>query len=136
MRVQRLAPIIAFFWTIALGFFNVFGPVFASASTASSIDKYGNEVVTMFPRSYASGLEVDGARIVYAVMIPILLTILPLVAHRRILQVVFGSMLLVFCLISAASIGLLYLPAAILLIASGRHKQESPRPDSASYPHA
>ena len=135
MRFQRLAPIITFFWTVALGFFNVFGPVYARASTASSVDRYGNEVVTMFPRSYTSGLEVNGARIVYAVMIPILLTTVPLLVPRRMIQVVFGIMLLVFSLISAASIGLLYLPAAILLIASGRHKHESPRPDSAPYPH-
>jgi hypothetical protein len=125
--LQRLSLITAFFWTAAVGLFNVFGPIYALGSQGSAGDRYGNQIHTPIVLGYQSGLEGGGAWIAFIVMIPVLLAGAPLLIHRREARIVSGSLLLVFCVVGAASIGLLYLPAAILLIASGMAKPKLTR---------
>lgn len=110
-----------------MGFFNVFGPIYALGSEGTSIDKHGNEIHTPIVLGYQSGLEGGGTWIASIVLIPVLLASVPLLIHRREARIISGSLLLVFCMVGAASIGLLYLPAAILLIASGVKTREPAR---------
>lgn len=117
MRFQRIAPITAFFWTVAVALFEVFGPSYRTASSTSSVDT--------ITRGYKTGLEVNGSRVVFVVVIPVLLTIAPLLLQRRRVRIVSGGLLLIFCMVAAASIGLLFLPAALLLIVSGMAMQNA-----------
>src|SRR5687767_1915323 len=118
MRFKRAAPIISLSWAVAVGLFVLFGPLYASASGRIAVDESGNNG---FPVTYghASGLEVNGPSILFAVSVPILLTLAPVLNARRAVRLVSGSVLLFLCFLAALSIGILYIPAALLLVASG-----------------
>jgi hypothetical protein len=125
MRFQRLSLITAFFWTAAVSFFNVYGPIYSLATEGST--PAGEQVRMPIVLGYQTGLEGGAAWIAFVVIIPFLLASAPLLIHRREARVISGTLLLVFCVVGATSIGLLYLPAAILLIASGLAKPKLQR---------
>lgn len=124
MRFQRVAPIISLLWAIAVGLFVLFGPLYASGSGGIAVDKSGNGVAFPINYGHASGLEVNGPWILFVVSVPILLTLAPVLIRRRAVRLVSGSVLLFLCFLAALSIGILYVPAALLLVASGIPKQQ------------
>ena len=73
----------------------------------------GGSTVT---RTYGvSTFQTDGAWVLVVVSVPVLLTILPNVVPRRGARIVSAVLLWICCVIGAASIGLFFVPAAILM---------------------
>ena len=64
----------------------------------------------------ATLIEVNGARAILPLMVPIALTVLPLIFPARWVWTVGAILLTVFVLLGAFSIGLFYAPAAVLMI--------------------
>ena len=70
--------------------------------------------------------EHDGAWVLVVVSVPVLLTLLPLLVRHRVLTVVSTVLLSTFCVLSLASIGLFFVPAAVLLTVTAA--MPDPRP--------
>jgi hypothetical protein len=111
----------AFAWTVVAGAFMLLAPVGESVSVSSAAPTGADpspEVVTT--RSTETLLENEGPSVLVVLAVPVVLALAgaggPAARPRRIGA---GSLLLVFCLLGAMSVGLFYLPAAVLLLAAG-----------------
>lgn len=65
--------------------------------------------------THGSLLESEGSSILVVLSIPVLLTIIGLVAHRRV-RMVTAILLIVGCLLGLMSIGVFFVPSAILAV--------------------
>ena len=102
----------------------VFGPVYQGVSKTAVAP---GGVASESTRFTATLVEVNGLSVLPLLMVPVALTTLALLAalitgvglaKRRVLLWVSSVLLLGFCAVAIASIGLLYLPAAVALIVS------------------
>jgi hypothetical protein len=62
--------------------------------------------------------SVGGPRVLIPLVIPIVIAAAPLLARKHGVRIAAAALLLIFCIIGAASVGLFYLPAALALIAA------------------
>lgn len=109
-------------WVAALWL--IFGPVYQGVSvTAVTSGGTASEPV----RFTATLIEVNGLRMLPLLLAPVALTALALIAalmtgiglaRRRVLLWVAAGLLLLFCAVGIASIGLFYFPAAVALVVS------------------
>ena len=65
-----------------------------------------------------STFSVDGWWVVVVVSVPVVLSLFPLLAQRRSARIASAMLLWVFCVIGMWSVGLFFVPAAILVTAS------------------
>jgi hypothetical protein len=103
----------ALVWSVAVSLFLIFGPAYAVESSIVGPQASG------ILRSSSGALAVNGPRILLVLGIPILLTGLPLLLRGRMRTpgaMIAIALLVVFCVMSSASVGLLYLPGVFLLI--------------------
>lgn len=107
-----------------MGLFVLFGPVYGSESGGIAVDRSGNDVGFPITYGHASGLEVNGPKILFVVGVPILLTLAPVLIRRRAVRLASGSVLLILCFLAVLSIGILYIPSALLLVAGGIPKHQ------------
>ena len=74
----------------------------------------------------ATGYSVNGTRILVVVAVPVLLSLIPIIVRSRGARIVSAVSLWGCCLIGAASIGLFFVPGAILMtIAAARRDRTS-----------
>jgi hypothetical protein len=107
-----ITQIVTLVLTIAAGLAVLFVPGYQVVTS----DSGGDEMATS-----ATALEHLGAWVVLLTLIPVAIAIAPLLAARRQWQpVTIGAtaLLAIWCVISAFTIGLYYLPAIALLLAS------------------
>jgi hypothetical protein len=110
-------------WTALVGVFFLFASVGESVSVSAASPTAADpspEVVTT--RSTETLLEHEGPSVLVVLAVPIVLALVGaggpgLAARQR--RIGAGSLLLVGCLLGAMSVGLFYLPAAVLLLAAG-----------------
>ena len=108
----------AFAW--AAGVWLAFWPTYEGASvTATLPGEPGGEVI----RSSATAIEVNGLHVILLLLVPILLTAITLLGlrlqqttMRKILLWSPAVVLLGFCFVAIASIGMFYLPTALALL--------------------
>jgi hypothetical protein len=108
-------------WAMGVALFLLFAPTYGTAYE-TAVATYGpnappSEIARTEVRGHASALEVNGPRIVFALSIPIVLSLLPLAfrKQRRAALLGAGALALCFCILGALSIGMFYLPTALLL---------------------
>jgi hypothetical protein len=103
-----------------------FGPTYATCSSvAGGVTRCGR----------VSGYSVNGSRILVVVSVPVLLSLLPIVVRARGARIVSAALLWACCAIGAASIGVLFVPGAILMtIAAARHDRTDPVTQPAAVP--
>lgn len=107
--------------------FLLLGPTVTSQSAQAIGGPAGSEAVTS--QSQRSLWQTQGGSAAIVLAIPVALTAVPLVSRRRGLAGLAAGILGLFCLMGAASVGIFYLPAAVLLTMaafSGRPKQFTP----------
>ena len=108
----------AFAW--AAGVWLAFRPTYEGASvTATLPGEPGGEVI----RSSATAIEVNGLHVILLLLVPIFLTAITLLGlrlqqttMRKILLWSPAVVLLGFCFVAIASIGMFYLPTALALL--------------------
>ena len=115
-RVAITAAVVAHLLTWGVLLIFAFGPVYSGYSSSSD----GGMVATQ-----RSGLEVNGSYIFVPLMVPVVLTSIPIAALRfmdrrnlkrsLLLWIPFG-LLTVFCVLAVWSIGIFCLPSALLLL--------------------
>src|SRR5262245_13231121 len=93
----------------------------AGESTSVSVSSDGTTTVT--ESSTHTLLENEGASLAIVLAVPVVLAVVAVAAARstraRRIRFTCGGLLMVGCLLGAASIGLPYVPAAAALLASG-----------------
>ncbi len=108
----------AFAW--AAGVWLAFWPTYEGASVTPTLPgEPGGEVI----RSSATAIEVNGLHVILLLLVPILLTAITLLGlrfqqttMRKILLWSPAVVLLGFCFVAIASIGMFYLPTALALL--------------------
>ncbi|MGZ8571636.1 MAG: hypothetical protein ACXWW5_05360 [Actinomycetota bacterium] len=70
----------------------------------------------------------DGARVLVVVIIPIVLALVPVLLRRRWVRVVSAVLLWACCVVGLLSIGIFFVPAAVLMTISASIGDRAPRP--------
>jgi hypothetical protein len=102
--------------------FLALGPSVHSASTSVSSD---GTVVN--DTSDLSLLESEGPTVLLPLAVPVLLAGVALACRDRTVSLTTAGLCLAGCLVAAASIGLFFLPAALLLLAAGLADRNRPQ---------
>lgn len=119
-RADRFA-IAAVLWTVAAGVALALLPL-GESSTGTNIAGVFVESTTRH-----SLLESEGATILIPLAIPTLLASLALIVRLRPMRLASGALLLAFCVLGAMSIGVYFLPAAVLLLVAGSQQPTAPK---------
>jgi hypothetical protein len=128
MRLQTAAIAGAIAWAVVVALLFLFGPAYGTKSSSYEVGERGTQVRAT-TRGYSTGLSVNGPDVIFPLAIPIILAIVPLFVkkRRRALLLVSGCFILLFCILGAASVGLLYTPTAFLLLLAALPAREVPR---------
>ncbi len=120
-RADRFA-FVALGWAILAGLAFAVLPSGTSSSTTTSSS--GTVIETTSDESL---LEHEGAGVLIVLAVPALLTFVAVVVKRRPLRLGVGFVLLAACMLGAMSVGLFFLPAAVLVLCAA---SASPRSDA------
>lgn len=129
-KAPQALSIIAALWATAVAFFFLFGPVYATSTSEYSVTVSSGQVATSPERGgHATGLQANGSRIAFMLAIPVVLALLPLAfrKHLRTALLVAGALTLAFCVVGAMSVGMFYLPTALLLVLAGATMKSPPQ---------
>ena len=127
---QSVLIAIAILWATGVASFFLFAPTYETAFASYGPDTPASEVARTEIRGHATALEVDGPHIIFVLSIPILFALLPLAfqRHRRAALLGVAALTLSFCSLGALSVGVFYLPTALLLLlAAATTQAESER---------
>ena len=129
-KAPQALSIIAALWATAVALFFLFGPVYATSTSEYSVTVSSGQVATSPERvGHATGLQANGPQIAFVLAIPVVLALLPL-AFRKHLRAAFlaaGALTLAFCVVGAMSVGIFYLPTALLLVLAGATMKSLPQ---------
>ncbi len=123
MKSGRVGPLLAAFWATLVAAYLGFASTYDLSVVYFGSDTSQFELVKNRVIAYAKIVAVTGPSSAFGLTVPIFLALLPLAMrkHRRAALVVAGVLTLGVCLIWPFSIGVLYLPSAVLLLfAAGR----------------
>jgi hypothetical protein len=119
-------------WTLAIGLLLLVMPASYDVTTSSSKD--GATLRQTSTITVAWPIREQEAPVIGAILLtPVLLTLVGALARgrrRRMIRLGTGGVLLAACLLGLASLGIFYLPAAILLVGAGL-KTDGADPDPA-----
>jgi hypothetical protein len=126
-----MAPVKANRWTVAafmaavLGaFVAAFAPTYTGCTTTTTTTGSTVEVC-----GHATAFAVNGAWVLVVVSVPVLVTLLPVLIRRRPVRVVSSVLLWAGCIVAMFSVGMFFVPAAILMtIAASRRPSAAPPP--------
>ena len=140
VRIGAVFAWVAHAWTWGAGLWLGFGPVYQGVSVAAT-PLGGSQIETA--KFTESLVEANGLWVVWLLLVPVLLSGLPLLALRftdsgqllrKAILWLAGLALLASCAVAIFSIGLFYLPAALaLLCAAAASTLERPREQSEPY---
>ena len=129
-KSQNVLIAIAILWATGVALFFLFAPTYETAFASYSPDTPASEVARTEIRGHATALEVNGPHIIFVLSIPILFALLPLAFQRQRRAALLGAAVLTlcFCSLGALSVGVFYLPSALLLLlAAATTQAESER---------
>ena len=129
-KAPQALSIIAALWATAVALFFLFGPVYATSTSEYSVTVSSGQVATSPERmGHATGVQANGPQIAFVLAIPVVLALLPL-AFRKHLRAAFlaaGALSLAFCVVGAMSVGMFYVPSALLLLLAGATTKPLPQ---------
>ena len=105
MEVMKVLTAISFWVTIAVSALLLVVPMYASSGTL---------------------LQVNGAPVLIALSIPVLIALQPILFPKRSVRLVAALALGAFALISGFSIGFFYVPSAAIMLAAGLAEPATP----------
>ncbi|HMF99845.1 MAG TPA: hypothetical protein VK560_01225 [Gemmatimonadaceae bacterium] len=120
-KAPQTLSFIAALWATVVALFFLFGPTYGTSTSEYSVTTSGGQVASPQFEGHATGLEVNGPRVAFVLVIPIILALLPLAVrkHQRASFIIAGALSLAFCVVGAMSVGMFYLPSALLLLLAG-----------------
>jgi hypothetical protein len=129
-KAPQALSIIAALWATAVALFFLFGPVYGTSTSEYSVTVSSGQVATSPERvGHASGLQANGPQIAFVLAIPIVVALLPLAfrKHQRAAFLAAGALSLAFCVLGAMSVGMFYVPSALLLLLAGATTKPLPQ---------
>jgi len=105
VKANRLA-VAAFLASVLGALVAAFAPTYSGCGTTSS----GGEVC-----SHATGFAVNGSWILVVVSVPVLVALVPVLVRRRPARIVSTVLLWIGCVLGMWSVGMFFVPAAILM---------------------
>ena len=122
MKSRSIFPLIAALWASLVAAYLYFAATYDRSVVVFSSDMSRFEVARDNVINYASAVAVTGPASAFGLIIPVLLALSPLAIrkHRRRALLFAGALTLGVCLLWPLSIGVLYLPTALLLLAGAR----------------
>ena len=129
-KAPQILCLIAALWATAVALFFLFGPVYETSTSEYSVTVSSGQVATSPERAgHATGLQANGPQIAFVLVIPIVLALLPLAFrnHQRASFLGAGALTLAFCVVGAMSVGMFYLPTALLLVLAGATMKSPPQ---------
>jgi hypothetical protein len=96
------------------------GPTYSTCQAVDGATRCGS----------ATGLSVNGPWILIVVSVPVVLTLIPVLVHRRAARIVSAALLWIGCLLGMLSVGIFFLPAAILLTIAAAKRDDPVVPSS------
>jgi hypothetical protein len=127
-KAPQTLSFIAALWATVVALFFLFGPVYGTSTTAYSVTARGGQVASPQFEGHATGLEVNGPPVAFVLVIPMILALLPLAVRRnqRASFIGAGVLSLAFCVVGAMSVGMFFLPSALLLLLAGATMKSLP----------
>jgi hypothetical protein len=109
--------------------------VAAFAPTGRVSESFGSSSGTFSTRSYGvSMFQVNGAWVLVVVSVPVLVALIPvLVRHRRV-RIVSATLLWFGCVVGMWSVGMFFVPAAILMTIAASRREPVPIPPMPTVP--
>jgi hypothetical protein len=128
-KAPQILCLIAALWATAVALFFLFGPVYETSTSEYSVTVSGPQVASPEREGHATGLQANGPQIAFVLAIPIVLALLPLAfrKHQRASFLGAGALTLAFCVVGAMSVGVFYLPTALLLLLAGAGMKSPPQ---------
>ncbi len=128
-KAPQILCLIAALWATAVALFFLFGPVYETSTSQYSVTVSGGQVASPEREARATGLQANGPHITFVLAIPIVLALLPLAfrKHQRASFLGAGALTLAFCVVGAMSVGMFYLPTALLLVLAGATMKSQPQ---------
>jgi hypothetical protein len=128
-KAPQILCLIAALWATAVALFFLFGPVYETSRSEYSVTVSGPQVASPEREGHATGLQANGPQIAFVLAIPIVLALLPLAfrKHQRASFLIAGALTLAFCVVGAMSVGMFYLPTALLLLVAGATMKSPPQ---------
>lgn len=132
-RTTGALAVAALAWTVAAGSYLLFAPLGTSSSSSMTASD-GGTVILDSTTSNETLVDREGTGVLVVVLIPIGLALVAALARRRWAmptRIGAGVTLTVLCVLGMLSIGVFYLPAAILLLVAGLKTNRQPQADGA-----
>ena len=105
----------AFIASLVLGAVAAFAPLVSTESSSSSAVVGGGNAIVHTTSGSLSLVASQGLGVLVPIGIPVVLTLLALLVPRRTVRIVVTALLWAFCLLGLLSIGLFFVPAAVLM---------------------
>lgn len=117
--VRRTAALIGPLWALGISAYILFAPMIRVSSVSSTLERGGAATQGEPSHSESSWFRTYGLSALKPLLIPIVLSLLPLlggsVKSRRVLGAVSTASLAVFCGLAIFSVGSFYLPSVLAL---------------------
>jgi hypothetical protein len=129
-KTRTVAPLLAALWATFVAAYLYYASTYDLSVVYFGSDTSQFELVKDRVIAYAKVVAVTGPGSAFGLTIPTFLALLPLGLrkHRRAALVVAGALTLGVCLIWPFSIGVLYLPTAVLLLFAAQRINANPAP--------
>jgi hypothetical protein len=114
--IERALVVAALTWAVGVTIYLALVPTYEGVESLQEFSTTAERTTA----AHRTLLEVNGPGVLVPMLIPVVLTALPLLrfvsATRRRLEVISAMLLLVFVVVGALSIGLLYAPSAMAML--------------------
>ena len=118
----------AFIAALLLGAVAAFAPLASTGSSSAVMDAGGKIVRTTSGPTSVSLVSSQGLWVLVVVAVPIAITLLPVLVPRRGVRTAAAALLWTACLLGIFSVGLFFLPSAVLMTVAATRPDRQPAP--------
>ena len=101
----------------------------AFAPTGRVTESFGSSSGVFSTRSYSESMfQVNGAWVLVVVAVPVLVALVPVLVRRRRVRIASAALLWFGCVLGMLSVGMFFVPAAILMTIAASRREPAPIP--------
>ena len=123
-------------FTLAAFLVAVLGALVAAfAPTGHVTESFGSSSGAFSTRSYSESMfQVNGAWVLVVVSVPVLVALIPVLVRHRRARIVSAVLLWFGCVVGMLSVGMFFVPAAILMTIAASRSEPAPIPPMPTVP--
>ena len=101
----------------------------AFAPTGRVTESFGSSSGVFSTRSYSESMfQVNGAWVLVVVAVPVLVALVPVLVRRKRVRIASAALLWFGCVLGMLSVGMFFVPAAILMTIAASRREPAPTP--------